>query len=243
VELVELHLGARDVEVLAADHPERRPASSAPSSGGRTRARAERLREQRVAGEERDALAEGDVRARPPAALVVVVERGQVVVDERERVDELERHRRGQRVLGSPAGGLRRREAEDGADPLASAGERVAHRLGEAVERRRRREIGRAPARRARGARQAPASAAWRARCTSASISFASSAISASPSTAASTVAARIGTRLERVDSRLQALQQLLRTLQRGVRAAAHRPSLAILPRIPLTSRAASSLA
>jgi len=56
-------------------------------------------------------------------------------------------------------------------------------------------------------------------------------------------VAARIGTRLECVDSRLQAFEQLLRPLQRCVRAAAHLPSFAILARIPLTSRAASSLA
>ena len=55
---------------------------------------AERLGEERVAREERDALAERDVRARPTAPLVVVVERGKVVVDERERVHELERGRR-----------------------------------------------------------------------------------------------------------------------------------------------------
>ena len=68
----------------------------------------ERLGEQRVAGEERDALAERDVRARPAAALVVVVERRQVVVDERERVHELERRGGRQRRLGLGARAPRR---------------------------------------------------------------------------------------------------------------------------------------
>ena len=87
-----------DVEVLPADHPERRADELlrylGPSRAGR---QCERLREERVAGEERHGLPEGDVDARPPPSLGVVVQRGQVVVDERERVDELER-RRGERV-------------------------------------------------------------------------------------------------------------------------------------------------
>ncbi len=83
--------GAGDVEVLAADHPERRLRELPAHVRRRVREREpERLGEQRVAGEQRDTLSVGDVRARAAAALVVVVHRGQVVVDERERVDELE---------------------------------------------------------------------------------------------------------------------------------------------------------
>ena len=59
----------------------------------------ERLREQRVAGEDGVRLAETRPHAGPAAPDVVVVERRQVVVDERERVDELERCGRGQHVL------------------------------------------------------------------------------------------------------------------------------------------------
>ena len=88
---------------------------------------AERLDEQGVAREKRDALAERLVRARTPAALVVVVEGRKVVVDERERVDELERTGCRQRRLGLGAGGLGRREADDRSDPLAAL-EPVAHR-------------------------------------------------------------------------------------------------------------------
>ena len=97
--------------------PERRVAEHEP----------ERLHQQRVAREKRDALAERLVRARTAAALVVVVERRQVVVDERERVDELERPGRRQRRLGLGAGRLGRREADHGSDPLAAL-EPVAHR-------------------------------------------------------------------------------------------------------------------
>ena len=57
------------------------------------RREAERLREERVAGEHGGGLAEPRPDARPAAALGVVVERRQVVVDERERVDELDRRR------------------------------------------------------------------------------------------------------------------------------------------------------
>ena len=97
----EVGVGAGDVEVLAADHPERRLRELPRRPGRRVREHEpERLDEQRVAGEQRDSLAEGDVRARPAAPLVVVVERRQVVVDERERVDELERGRRRKRGLG-----------------------------------------------------------------------------------------------------------------------------------------------
>ena len=162
-------------------------------------------------------------------------------MDERERVHELERERRRERVLDRAARRLGRREAEHRPDPLAAAAERVAHRLLEPPELGWQLELA-SEASTSRGARQAPASAACRARCTSASISFASSAISASPSTALVEVAARVGARLERVDARPQPLEQLLGALQRLVRAHARLP-LATRPRIPLTSRAASSVA
>ena len=101
VELGEVGVGARDVEVLAADHPERRLGELARRAGRRVGEREpERLGEQRVAREQRDALAERDVRARPAAPLVVVVERRQIVVDERERVHELDRRGGRQRRLG-----------------------------------------------------------------------------------------------------------------------------------------------
>ena len=91
-----------DVEVLAADHPERRLGQLAREPGRRIAEREpERLDEQGVAREQRDPLAERDVRARPAAALVVVVERRQVVVDEREGVHELERGRAGSAASGS----------------------------------------------------------------------------------------------------------------------------------------------
>jgi hypothetical protein len=51
----------------------------------------ERLGLQRIAREQRRRLAERDVAGRSPAAHRVVVHRGQVVVDERVRVDHLDR--------------------------------------------------------------------------------------------------------------------------------------------------------
>ena len=100
VQLLEIGVVARDVAVLAADHPERRVDELARDLGRLVGEREpQRLGEERVAGEERDALAERDVRARPSAPLVVVVQRRQVVVDERERVHELERGGGRKRIL------------------------------------------------------------------------------------------------------------------------------------------------
>jgi hypothetical protein len=59
----------------------------------------ESLREKRIAREQRDALPESDVSARSAAALVVVVHRRQVVVDEREGVHQLERCRGRERIV------------------------------------------------------------------------------------------------------------------------------------------------
>jgi len=70
-------------------HPRRR--QSAP---GRTRQLLEREREQGVAGQDRGGLAEAPVGGGATAAHVIVVERRQVVVHQRECVDALERGRR-----------------------------------------------------------------------------------------------------------------------------------------------------
>ena len=81
----------RDVEVLAADHAERRLGELARDVGRRVAQREpKRLGQERVAGQDGDALPEANVGARLPAAQIVVVERRQVVVHEAERVDELE---------------------------------------------------------------------------------------------------------------------------------------------------------
>jgi hypothetical protein len=112
---------AGDVAVLAADHAERRLRELPCDGRGRVgEGEPERLREQRVAGEQGDAVAERDVRAGPAAALIVVVERGQVVVDEREGVHELEGRGRRQAALGVGPGGLADGEAEHRTDALAT---------------------------------------------------------------------------------------------------------------------------
>ena len=59
-----------------------------------------RLREQPVAGEDRDVLPELDVRGGHSPAELVVVHRRQVVVDQRVRVDQLDRRRGRQDPLG-----------------------------------------------------------------------------------------------------------------------------------------------
>ena len=94
----------------------------------------DRLDDERVAGEDRRRLAVGRPDARLAAPLLVVVERRQVVVDEREGVDELDRGGGGERLLELAARGLGRRQAEHGPDTLAA--ERVAERLCERPERR-----------------------------------------------------------------------------------------------------------
>ena len=100
----------------------------------------ERFGQQRVAGEDRHALAEDDVRGRPAAAQRVVVHRRQVVVDERIGVNHLERAGRRQRqrvrglvgvlaeLLGDRFGGGERQHRTQ---PLAAGEQAVAHRLGD----------------------------------------------------------------------------------------------------------------
>ena len=91
VKVFERHVGPRDVEVLPPIIPSAASATSRAGSGRSYRARGAAPRRGGRRREERDALTERDVRARTPAALVVVVHRGQVVVDEREAVHQLER--------------------------------------------------------------------------------------------------------------------------------------------------------
>src|SRR5215218_2656542 len=71
---------------------------------------------------------------RAATPLVVVVERREVVVDEREGVDELERRRGRQGALHVASGRLGGGEAEHRPNPLAAALERIAHGLAEPSE-------------------------------------------------------------------------------------------------------------
>ncbi len=126
-------LRAVEVEPLPADHLQRRPHELARDVSGRIREREPKgLGEQRVAGEHRGRLAVGGPHRWRAAPLAVVVERRQVVVDERERVHELDGGGRGQRVLDVQPERVARRKAEH--RPHALAAERVAHRLGQPAE-------------------------------------------------------------------------------------------------------------
>ena len=62
-------------------------------------------------------------------AEIVVVHRGQIVVDERIGVDALDGARQRQGIGFASAAGRRRCEAKRGAHPLAAGKERIAHRL------------------------------------------------------------------------------------------------------------------
>ena len=88
-----------------------------------------RLRQQRVAREHGDAFAENFVVGRLAPAEIVVVHRGQIVVDERVGVDALDGARERHGVFFRTAAGRRRREQDGGTHPLAAGEERVAHRL------------------------------------------------------------------------------------------------------------------
>ena len=74
----------------------RRPGAPRPSPSCVDEQQVEGLGEEAVAGEDRDVLAEGHVARRLAAAQRVVVDRRQVVMDQRVGVDELERGGRGQ---------------------------------------------------------------------------------------------------------------------------------------------------
>ena len=106
----------------------------------------ERLREEAVAGQDGHVLAVGDVARGPAAAQRVVVDGRQVVVDERVRVDELQRGRGGQHACRVGAAAAGRRQRQHRPDALAAREQRVAHGLGQ-PERRGGRRRSRAPAR------------------------------------------------------------------------------------------------
>ena len=129
--VVRIHLPG-DVHVLAADHAlHARRRGDLGEGGQHCRGAAalahqhqvERLREEAVPGQDRHVLAEGDVARRPATPQGVVVDRRQVVVDQRVRVDELESRRGGQhrdRIgAAAPGGGQR----EHRADALAAGEE------------------------------------------------------------------------------------------------------------------------
>ena len=100
-------------------------------------------REQRVAGQNRHGVAEDFVAGGVAAAQIVVIERGQIVVNQRIGVDQLERAGRGfdadRRIRHSFGGG----HAQDRADALAAREQAVAHG---AVDGFGRRGLGRDPA-------------------------------------------------------------------------------------------------
>src|SRR4051794_25030704 len=137
-----LELG--DVHVLAAHHPAHSNRLDHLVQRGQDVRRIARLtlehethglREQTVAGENRDVLAEPDVTGGLAAAQVVVVHRRQVVVDERVGMDQLERGRRGHHPVRIEADGLRRGQRQNRADALAAGKQRMAHRLLQAAGR------------------------------------------------------------------------------------------------------------
>ncbi len=140
------------VQELAAHHPVHpgRPAELGddphPDGGPAVLALADQahgLGEQGVAGEDRDVLAVDPVAGRLTAAQVVVVHRGQVVVDERVRVHELDGRGGRQEPLRVLAQPLAAGEREHAADPLAAGQQRVAHRLDEGAGARGGRRLGR----------------------------------------------------------------------------------------------------
>ena len=229
------------VEVLAADHPERRLGQDPRNVGRLVGERlAERLGQKRVSGQNRDVLAEPDVRARPPAPEVVVVERRQIVVDEAEGVDELERAGGGQELARLAAERLAGREAEHRPDPLTAGEERVAERVVERAQLLRERQL--------REAGLDELAKLVRVRIVG--------RLAAEPVDLPLHVAGELGHRGQLVDrvlrvvGRLELRERLVQLSKELLQAlggrvcvgcVGHAASLAILPRIPFTSRAASS--
>src|SRR3954454_16593886 len=121
---------AGDVEVLPADHAESRLRELATDMRERKREReTEGLRKQRVACEHRGGFTELCPDRRPAAPLRVVVQRRQIIVDERECVHELECRAGRQSTLRFALCRLSGRQTDDAAYALA-ADKRVANRLG-----------------------------------------------------------------------------------------------------------------
>ena len=87
-----------------------------------------RLREQRVAREDRDAFAEHFVIRQFSAAIIVVVHGRQIVVNQRVGVDALDRAGQRQGVVDGSAAGFRRRQTKGRAHAFAPGEQRVTHR-------------------------------------------------------------------------------------------------------------------
>ncbi len=127
----------RQVEMLPADHPV--DAACQRHDGGDTLLRpdVEPLRqnpvgggEQRITDQDGLVLAVDDVRRRTSAPGVIVVERRKIVVDQRERVNQLDSGRRGKRALDVAAQRANGGEEEERTKSLPARIDRVqAHRL------------------------------------------------------------------------------------------------------------------
>ena len=89
----------------------------------------ERFGQQRVTGENTHCLAENDVRRLASAAEVVVVEGGKIIVNERVGMDQLQRGDWNEEISHGRAARFGRRDGDDRPDALASAEDRVTHRL------------------------------------------------------------------------------------------------------------------
>ena len=153
--------------------PRRRPRPRAPRRARRAGSprcslerEAQRLGEQPVAGEDRHVLAEGHVAGGLAAAQLVVVHRGQVVVDQRVGVDHLDRGGERQHLAGgrgraprrwrarAPAGSACRRPAASSASPPRGAAVRGARPRSAGPRGRRRPAAAARPGRRRRATRQ-----------------------------------------------------------------------------------------
>jgi hypothetical protein len=89
----------------------------------------EGLREQGVAREDRDAFAENFVVGELAATIIVVIHRGQIVVDQRVSVNAFDCAGVGKSGFHRAAAGFRGRDAEGGAQAFAAGEKRVAHRF------------------------------------------------------------------------------------------------------------------
>src|SRR5439155_13040924 len=87
--------------------------------------------QQGVAGQDRQRLAELLVTGRQATAKVVVVHGGQVVVDQRIRVNHFDRGRGGQGVTFVAACGLVGHQHQERPQTFSGGQQTVAHRLGE----------------------------------------------------------------------------------------------------------------
>ena len=91
------------------------------------------MRLQGVAREDGDRLVESAVDGRPPASQIVVVHRGQVVVDQRIGVQAFERCGRPDGSCPASPERTRRLDREKRPEPLAAAERRIAHGFDEAA--------------------------------------------------------------------------------------------------------------